>query len=336
MRLGSTWSAPLYRHKGYLPRETGIDAMDVVAATLRLRNWVLNLRSHLNGGVDEVQFERIEEIMKLAYALPNCDPLVTFDSDTAPIVSRLCELTRGVMAFCSSTPRVSRVSRGALLVPQWFARSLRFGRGSRGLELSQRTQHLLDVLDEELQALVNGLRAQRPEVTSLGSDDVLETEHLLRHSLGLPPAVVFDILEHAEYWIRIVDSSGGGVRFGPLEHGEAVQYFAEATIPESVKDYRPVRRIIFTIEAYETGDADSQQPDEAWWSRWSWFDAMDLSDRYSPRFKGIARNAALTHPVIHLVQWDGSCTDGPSADMELQNWLGPHVRTEMLVVLPFK
>ena len=88
------------------------------------------------------------------------------------------------------------------------------------------------------------------------SDDVFQTEKLLHTSLGLPLTIVWDILEHAEYWVRSVGSGGKGVGwYIPLNPRNPMGVTVITRIPETVKGYRPVRRVIFTIAAYESGES---------------------------------------------------------------------------------
>lgn len=71
-------------------------------------------------------------------------------------------------------------------------------------------------------------------------------EALLCRAMGLPQDIVCDILDDAEYWIRISDTGG--------ESGETtyhcVTYAAKVQIPKSARLHKPVRRIVLITDAH--------------------------------------------------------------------------------------
>ncbi|KZT70884.1 hypothetical protein DAEQUDRAFT_725050 [Daedalea quercina L-15889] len=322
MPLGSIWHGSLCRHEGYSARDSGVDGMEVEAAidvlVFQLRFMEHELEPELGRRgriVDEVHFERIEEIRSLARALPICDPLVTFDTHSAPIVNWLRPLSDGISNFMIGI--IFALSRRRSLGQQ-LAHWVGFRRRSHESALRQKVQRVLDALGEQLQVIVNEMRSQRPYIPR-DSDDVLMTERVLCHSLGLPQTIVCDILDYAEYWVRIVDQRRNvkirGVQPAPLSSSLSG---VSATIPESVKSYSPVRRIIFTIEAGEIV-TDSQESEN---SPCIWFKAMIGSDSRPSCFQPIMRNTLAWEPYkVHLIQWDSSRIDGPSADIGLQSWM---------------
>lgn len=86
------------------------------------------------------------------------------------------------------------------------------------------------------------------------SKDVFEVEALLCVSLGLPQPVVCYILEYAEYWIRSVDKGGSNMRWGsgPI---------AKVQIPATARPCKPVRRVIFIVNAMECGGSFPEPSD---------------------------------------------------------------------------
>ena len=84
------------------------------------------------------------------------------------------------------------------------------------------------------------------------ADDVLKAEDILHIDLDLPLPLVWRILEDAEYWVRSVGLCGElTVRASDGHIQESL--CCTVTIPPFVKDYRPLRRIVFTIEAHDQG-----------------------------------------------------------------------------------
>ena len=71
---------------------------------------------------------------------------------------------------------------------------------------------------------------------------------MLSLSLGLPYDIVREILDDAEYWIRVMVTGGNIV---VKEQGAVC--VAKAQVPPSARLHKPVRRIAFVADATERG-----------------------------------------------------------------------------------
>lgn len=129
----------------YSSRRSGVDGMEIEAAAVTLESWLLKCRN----AIDSVHFKCIHDIIQLARALPNCDPLVTYTSHTAMIERPLCQLIIDVAKDMDPSLR-NRLARWARFDFQWT-------RGKYSLSQGQ-----IQAVNTELQRLVVEMRAQRP------------------------------------------------------------------------------------------------------------------------------------------------------------------------------
>lgn len=84
------------------------------------------------------------------------------------------------------------------------------------------------------------------------ADDVLRTERMLSEGLGLPLPLVWQIIEYAEYWVRSLGRCGNlTVEAFDAEIQES--RCCTATIPPYVKKYKPLRKLVITIESHDQG-----------------------------------------------------------------------------------
>ena len=84
------------------------------------------------------------------------------------------------------------------------------------------------------------------------ADDVRETEHILHADLGLPLPVVWQVLEDAEYWVRSVGFCGD-LTVGAYNADIQESLCCTVAIPPFVKEYKPLRRIVVTVESHDQG-----------------------------------------------------------------------------------
>ncbi|KAH9919837.1 uncharacterized protein B0H18DRAFT_622666 [Fomitopsis serialis] len=130
-----------------------------------------------------------------------------------------------------------------------FERRHRANMGSSRLS-SERAQEVAN----HLQAIITNLKAALASClyAPRDADDVLRMESILHVHMGLPLPLVWQILETAEYWVRSLGSCGDVIVWA---HNEKVQeeLCCTAKVPLNVKDYRPLRRIVFTIDSCDQG-----------------------------------------------------------------------------------
>ncbi|KAH9833286.1 uncharacterized protein C8Q71DRAFT_774892 [Rhodofomes roseus] len=174
-----------------------------------------------------------------------------------------------------------------------------------------------------LQIILDGLKTCCP-FAPRDADDVLQTEHILHHLLGLPLPLVWAVFDEAEYWVRSV------AHCGPLSVAANSAAMEEslcctARIPSSVKQYRPLRRIVFTIESHDQGWRSSNDN-----GSWTWFEAGS----YTVSERVIMRNPPASRDFeTHRIQWDLALNeDGTGADAELQQWMSRFTGGEELSV----
>lgn len=105
---------------------------------------------------------------------------------------------------------------------------------------------------------------RRTVTSSYGSlQDVVETEHILHADLGFPLPLVWAILEDAECWIHAIVHRSKVIKIHgenfDVEEEEAALYCI-ARLPLGAKEYKPLRRIVFTIEAHDQGECTRRDP----------------------------------------------------------------------------
>ncbi|KAH9833288.1 uncharacterized protein C8Q71DRAFT_196551 [Rhodofomes roseus] len=175
----------------------------------------------------------------------------------------------------------------------------------------------------KLQETITGLRAAQT-YAPLDDDDVLQAQHILHACLGLPLPLVWAILDEAEYWVCSIGHSRRVILSVGADSG-AIQetHCCTAKLPPFVKKHRPLRRVVFKIEACSRGLQTSDNDN-------SWFEAG--SDNAARRII-MHTPAAVTDFQTHRIQWDCSLSEGGTGlDTELQEWMGRFVGGEDLSV----
>ncbi|TFY65222.1 hypothetical protein EVJ58_g2102 [Rhodofomes roseus] len=124
-----------------------------------------------------------------------------------------------------------------------------------------------------IQAPVSRVQAQniadqlQPIITSLeaacaccyapkDTDDVIQTVRILQEGMGLPLPIPWHIIELAEYWVRSVGSCGT-LTVGAFDSTIQEELCCSVRIPLHVKSYKPLRRVVVTIEAHDQ-EVDTQ------------------------------------------------------------------------------
>ncbi|KAH9919848.1 uncharacterized protein B0H18DRAFT_622868 [Fomitopsis serialis] len=155
--------------------------------------------------------------------------------------------------------------------------------------------------------------------------DVLRTERILHDRMGLPLPLVWQILETAEYWVRSVASCGDlTVAADNVAIRESL--CCTASIPSGAKKYRPLRRIVFTIESRDQGWRTTTGDDS-----WTWFEA---DSKAAWRRAIVTNDPASADFCTHRIQWDTTASDdGFAVDAaELHEWMGRFARGDEISV----
>ncbi|KAH9919844.1 uncharacterized protein B0H18DRAFT_1026441 [Fomitopsis serialis] len=249
---------------------------------------------------------KLEEINRLVQGLPPDEP--TLQASTRRLDSVLADLEISD----------SLSSRFARLMQRWLPPAQRSEPdwAHESPVPPPANEHLstgrIQAIAKQLQSVITALKAAY-SYAPRDVEDVLQTERILHVDLGLPLPLVWTIFDEAEYWVRSVGRCGS---LTVTAETAAIQesLCCTARIPPGVKDYRPLRRIVFTIESHDQGWRTSDDG-----GSWTWFEVG--SDTASRRF--IANNTAATRDFrTHRVQWDLIPNDeDPEADTELHEWM---------------
>ncbi|EPS95646.1 hypothetical protein FOMPIDRAFT_1025698 [Fomitopsis schrenkii] len=144
------------------------------------------------------------------------------------------------------------------------------------------------------------------------ADDILQTERILSEGLGLPLPLVWQIIEDAGYWIRSLGRCGNLL---VTAFGAEVQesLCCTATIPPYVKSYKPLRRVVFTIESHDQGWRTSDDG-----GSWTWF---EVGGKIASRRHLVHNIPASRDYHTHRIQWDNALHDDSPADGQLLEWM---------------
>ncbi|KAH9833287.1 uncharacterized protein C8Q71DRAFT_196576 [Rhodofomes roseus] len=182
---------------------------------------------------------------------------------------------------------------------------------SKPLNLSPERNHHIAA---GLQVVLDRLKASS-SYAPRDADDVLQMQHILHARLRLPLPLVWAIFDEAEYWVRSIGHCGDLIMRGN-GGGSAGVTCCTARIPSSVKQYRPLRRVIFTIESHHQG---WRTPNDA--GGCSWFEICSIT---APR-RVVMLNPVSRDFQTRRVQWDLALNDGDrdgtGVDAELQQWM---------------
>ncbi|KAH9833307.1 uncharacterized protein C8Q71DRAFT_197276 [Rhodofomes roseus] len=191
-----------------------------------------------------------------------------------------------------------------------------------------------------IQAPVSRVQAQniadqlQPIITSLeaacaccyapkDTDDVIQTVRILQEGMGLPLPIPWHIIELAEYWVRSVGSCGT-LTVGAFDSTIQEELCCSVRIPLHVKSYKPLRRVVFTIEAHDQGWCNSIDD-----GSWTWFEA----DSQAAWRRVIVRNPPASGRFhTYRIQWDLSLPSDIEVDTQLHEWLGRFPAGEELSV----
>ncbi|EPS95647.1 hypothetical protein FOMPIDRAFT_1062622 [Fomitopsis schrenkii] len=159
--------------------------------------------------------------------------------------------------------------------------------------------------------------------------DVVETEHILHADLGFPLPLVWAILEDAECWIHAIVHRSKVIKIHgenfDVEEEEAALYCI-ARLPLGAKEYKPLRRIVFTIEAHDQGPRIPLWPATG---SWTWFEA----DTGPGQRQLIVRNVPADKEWhTYRIQWDYSPHDKVPKDAALHEWMGSVTRGQQIGV----
>jgi len=147
------------------------------------------------------------------------------------------------------------------------------------------------------------------------ADDVFRVEKILHEHIGLPLPLVWQIIEDAEYWVRSAGSCG---HLTVTSNDDTVQESlrCKTIIPSYVKDYKPLRRIVFTIYSNDQGWQDDDDD-----ISWTWFEAGSEA----PGRRVIVHNDLASRRIcMHSIQWDLTSpgdTEGSKMDPQLHEWM---------------
>lgn len=147
---GRVWLGnKLARHPSYSSRTQGIDGTEVQVAAEQLQG----LLRCFSLEFDHLHRERIGHIIRLASALPNCDPLVPYyTSHPATVYQTLRELCSDLLDNCDS-----RLCRPVMV--RLRERLARWAQFKPVLSLSE---ELIQAVDVGLQCVIVDMEAQRP------------------------------------------------------------------------------------------------------------------------------------------------------------------------------
>ncbi|KZT71864.1 hypothetical protein DAEQUDRAFT_763362 [Daedalea quercina L-15889] len=163
---------------------------------------------------------------------------------------------------------------------------------------------------DSLQTILTALKAMC-RYAPRDADDVLTTERILAEDLGLPLPLVWQILEDAEYWVRSLGHCGS-LMVAAFDAEIQESLCCTATIPSDVKEYKPLRRIVFTIESHDQGWRSSDDG-----GSWTWFEVGSVASR-----RLIVNNIPASRDYhTHHIQWDHSVHGEGTGDAQLDEWM---------------
>lgn len=154
------------------------------------------------------------------------------------------------------------------------------------------------------------------------ADDVFRVEKILHEHIGLPLPLVWQIIEDAEYWVRSAGSCG---HLTVTSNDDTVQESlrCKTIIPSYVKDYKPLRRIVFTIYSNDQGWQDDDDD-----TSWTWFEAgSEAAGR-----RVIVHNVLASRGVcMHRIHWDLT-SPGDTEGSKLHEWMSCFIGGQELSV----